>query len=199
MTTQVQPDSLLTETTPSLTTINHRQYVNLSNGILAIQEYHLENPVFIRIQSTHCEQNLFGKVLDELSDDLLMHLAMGNTVCHVYDYGSRNDTGVPRAIWQGLEWVKYALYQAWWEVSYTPTDKRYGGLLLSMQDYFATVYKELPKSTKKKLKYYRKWLPDSSVPYLSIVTNTKYTPLDGNYETLKQHLTLKGCTVTLFF
>lgn len=32
----------------------------------------------------------------------------------MYDYGSRNVvSGTPRALWMGLEWVRYALGRVW--------------------------------------------------------------------------------------
>lgn len=88
--------------------MNTKHFINLTNGIQAIEDYKLSDYSFIRIQSTACEQKRFEEIVVTLSDDFLMSCAMGRN-CIVYDYGA-NKT-IPRAIWQGLEWVKFVLYK----------------------------------------------------------------------------------------
>lgn len=71
-----------------------RHYLNLSNGVEAIEGLVHQCGVppdvlrFCRIQSSHCEQRDFVSVLDSLDPDLLMHLALGYRV-RIYDFGSR--------------------------------------------------------------------------------------------------------------
>lgn len=51
-------------------------FINLSNGLLAIREYGLTDYRFLRIQSSHCEGKHWADILWTLSDDFLMHAAM---------------------------------------------------------------------------------------------------------------------------
>lgn len=45
---------------------------------------------------------------------LLLGLTLTGYNCMVYDYGSRNKKrGVPRALWYGLEFVRFALNWVW--------------------------------------------------------------------------------------
>ena len=105
-----------------------RHYINLSNGLEALKLLE-ESGVpasqlrFMRVQSSHCEAQDFNGILSGLDHDLLMHLALG-CECRVYDFGSRGNVWVgedggeeqrhvPRAIWWGLEWWRYALNDIW--------------------------------------------------------------------------------------
>lgn len=64
---------------------------------------------FCRLTSTACEQQDYDKVLTELDADLLVSLALGRS-CLVWDAGCRHQrSGCPRALWLGLEWVRFAL------------------------------------------------------------------------------------------
>ena len=97
-------------------------FINLTNGIEALDKLppDLQNNVnFVRIQSSKCEANDFYGILQDVDHNLLFHLATG-AECVVYDFGSRGsqwpgaeDQKVPRAIWWGLEWIRYALTRAW--------------------------------------------------------------------------------------
>ena len=75
-----------------------RHYLNLSNGVEAIEGLVHQCGVppdvlrFCRIQSSHCEQRDFVSVLDSLDPDLLMHLALGYRV-RIYDFGSGQSAG----------------------------------------------------------------------------------------------------------
>lgn len=56
---------------------------------------------------------LIEQVAAELDPSLLLHLAAGRC-CLVYDFGSRNKKrGVPRALWMGAEFVRFALTYLW--------------------------------------------------------------------------------------
>ena len=87
-------------------------YLNLTNGIEALdRDFLSENFSFIRIQSSQCESKSWMKVLEGLDYDFLMHIAIGFDVV-VVDFSSRRD--VPRAIFQGLEWIRYVLNRRWY-------------------------------------------------------------------------------------
>ena len=105
-----------------------RHFINLSNGAEALELLHSAGIApdavhFCRLQSSHCEAQDFNGVLTSLDADLLMHLALGFE-CRVYDFGSRGNywegpdgepvlRHVPRAMWWGLEWSRYALTRLW--------------------------------------------------------------------------------------
>jgi hypothetical protein len=62
-----------------------------------------------------CEVGDMEKVLCELDANLLVSLALGYS-CVVYDFGSRDKKrGVPRALWYGTEFVRYALDWYWFD------------------------------------------------------------------------------------
>eukprot|EP00891_Asterochloris_glomerata_P009942 jgi/Astpho2/9942/Aster-x0879 len=68
---------------------------------------------YVRIQSTACEQHRFEHLMNDLDADLLINLALGRR-CLVWDYGSRSRRdGVPKALWYGIEFIKYALRRQW--------------------------------------------------------------------------------------
>lgn len=124
-------------------------FINLTNGIVAIKEHNLKEYSFIRIQSTWCEQKRWEDIIFTLSDDFLMNVALGKE-CVVYDYGSNKEK--PRAIWQGLEWIKYVLNKRFRKGLYCPV-----GRAESMTTYFYNCYENLNKRTLNRLDYYRKF------------------------------------------
>jgi len=95
----------------------------------------------------------------ELDAALLLHLALGH-VCLVYDFGSRNKKrGAPRALWYGLEFIRYALEKMW-------LDQR-GRAYLRGHDAaaaFDSHVRGLSTSTERRLKYYRQYIPDGGLP-----------------------------------
>lgn len=50
-----------------------------------------------------------------LDSNFLMNLAVGNT-CIVYDYSQNKE--MPRALYQGLEYIKFILYKRWFNFEY---------------------------------------------------------------------------------
>ena len=173
--------------------MKNRHYVNLSNGILAVKEFQLKDLVFIRIQSTFCEQHLMPQIIDTISDDLLMHLALGDTLCHIYDYSSRGSNPLPRALWQGVEWIKYVIYRIWWDKEYIPLNRHSGAYDRSQLEYFKQDYCKLSKGTRRSIKYYKKWLNPKNME-LHIQIHAKKTKLDGKYQIMKEEylLTRRG-------
>lgn len=146
-----------------------KHYINLTNGIQAIKDYNLRNYTFIRIQSTWCEQKLWDYVIQDLSYDFLMNVAIGHT-CIVYDCGSRSEDGIPRSIWQGLEFIKFCLYKCWYDIDYPPVGRA------NDLKYFDHIYRNLTKKTRRKLKYFRKFASGS----VSIESRYEKTDNDGD-------------------
>eukprot|EP00968_Pinguiococcus_pyrenoidosus_P014421 scaffold1307_cov200-Pinguiococcus_pyrenoidosus.AAC.110 len=136
--------------------------INLSNGVEALPALRESGipPELVgvmRLQSSHCEAQAFEKILTELDHSLLFRLALGSYVC-VYDVGSRaaqwpdGNRWVPRAIWWGLEWVRFVLNDVWGLEK--PSDK----ILLrgyNVDDLFRKQLFRLSKTTRTRLKYYR--------------------------------------------
>jgi len=131
-------------------------YINLTNGI----EYFEKKPeldpdlvVFMRLQSTHCEQKRWDLVFSEVPDDMLFRLAIGYRVI-VVDFSSRRR--VPRAIWQGMELVKYVLYRFWLDKEYIPQTRA----ARDRGAYFDWVYGRLKenKTIRRRLEYYKRYL-----------------------------------------
>ena len=135
-------------------------FINLTNGIEALPVLdHATN--ICRIQSSRCEANDFYGVLQDLDHNLLFHLATG-AECRIYDYGSRGtrwpgetEQKIPRAIWWGLVWVRYALEEVW-KIPHTDTPTLRG---YNVETLFREKLGRLPKPIYKKLKYYRKFSP----------------------------------------
>jgi hypothetical protein len=135
-------------------------FINLTNGIQAIKDYNLKNYRFMRLQSTLCEQKRWDHITKGLSEDLLLNLALGNN-CIIYDYGANRQ--VPRAIWQGVEWIKFILNKRWFNNDYVPEGRMRGG-----QGYFDEVYRNLSSTSMSKIKYFRKYLdtPDINLKFI---------------------------------
>jgi len=146
-------------------------FINLTNGIEILDEsyFNLKDCRFIRIPSTWCEQKRWEDILEHLSDDFLIHAALGNK-CVVYDFGANKDTS--RAIWQGIEWIKFVLYKRWLNIDYTPLGRAH-----LMGEYFEEQYKKLSDKTKTRLDYYGKFAGNE----LNIDTISKSTSHDGDY------------------
>ncbi|GAA3832383.1 hypothetical protein GCM10022226_62010 [Sphaerisporangium flaviroseum] len=83
-------------------------YLNLSRGLLCAP--HVEQPRFLRLQSTWCEQKRWADVLWTLSPDFYYTLAIGQALT-VHDVSER--PRVTRACWQGLAWVRFACARLW--------------------------------------------------------------------------------------
>ena len=116
---------------------------------------------FIRIQSTICEQKLWDRLIQDLD----------------YDFGARRP--VPRAVYQGLEFVKYVLSYRWLNKEYITNvnrskDKERKN---NCNDYFAKCYKQLENRTKKKLDYF---LPYVIAEKINLQCITDCTDHDGD-------------------
>ena len=153
------------------------KYANLTNGIEAIDGNDWR---FIRIQSTACEQKRWAFILEDLDNDLLMNLALGNH-CEVYDFGHE---GEPRALWQGLVWIRYALTRAW-------CDREEAAYVrgCNVTRYFAEQYDGLPDRTLSKLRYFKKFARGGDILLFGVWGQTK---LDGQYPAYADMLQDKG-------
>lgn len=134
-------------------TINFQsvKYVNLTNGLKAIDVYGLSEYRFIRIQSTWCEQKKWEDILFTISDDFLMHLAQGGYHITIYDAsGSNRPDNLSRAQWQGIEWIVYATDFRWRLI------KR--KCKKGMHKAFGKAYDKLSRRCRRRLDYFMKYL-----------------------------------------
>ncbi len=122
-------------------------YLNLTNGLMAVEEYELKNYRVMRLCSSYCEQKLWQDILWAVPDDFYFNIVLDNTVV-IYDYGANKP--VSRALWQGLEWVKYAMTMLLMEEEYQPI-----GRASQMKEYFAEALANLDRKTKKRIRYYQ--------------------------------------------
>ena len=67
---------------------------------------------FCHLRSTHLERSAYEHLVRDLDCGLLFSLASG-VHCAVLDAGSAREDGVSRAVWQGLEFVRYLLSSRW--------------------------------------------------------------------------------------
>lgn len=140
-------------------------YINLTNGIEAIPE--LPEPIqnrhefrFLRIQSTVCEQHLWNKLLLELSDDLLMNLALGHT-CIIYDYGARKP--IPKAIYLGVAFIRYVLARRWLAIIPEAVIERKDGKDITCNKIFDHYYRNLSRPAKRKIDYFLPYLHTDAI------------------------------------
>ncbi|GLC37623.1 hypothetical protein PLESTB_001666900 [Pleodorina starrii] len=141
-----------------LTLAECRHFVNLTNGIEALPMLEeLQLPYsFVRIQSTACEQQNLEALVSELDANLLISLALGHC-CLVYDCGSRGRDGTPRALWYGLEFVRYTLSKLWLR---QPCPALLRGKNVARN--FDAHIRSFRQSTVRRLQYYSKYLPPGS-------------------------------------
>ena len=150
-------------------------YINLTNGIEYLPE--LKNYNFIKIQSSICEMKKWNYLLQDLDNNFLMNLALGNK-CIIYDCSNKKQ--IPRSFYQGLEFIKYVLNLIWFNKNYIPIVNT-----INCSKYFYNEYKKLDKRIKKKIKYYKKFLMTDK---LNINIISKKTNLDGKYNIYKKIL-----------
>jgi hypothetical protein len=156
-------------------------YINLTNGIEALRRHKdaIDSFRFMRLQSTACEQKRWSFILDTLPDDLYMNLVLGNR-CIVYDYSPLTSNRPPRALWQGLEFVRYVVTKEWFgcNLSSPFSDTR------KMISYFKEQYNKLPRPTLRRIKYYKKFKLDH-VDKINLLYVWGKTAHDGDYSWYK--------------
>ena len=152
-----------------------RYFINLTLGLECLLEFKGLRFDFVRLQSSHLETNNKERFIQEVDNNLLMHLALGRRCC-IFDFTSRKMKGnVSRACWQGIPWIIYCLERAWFKHEST---FEYG-----MHVNFREQYNKMSKLTKRRLKYYRKWLKTSEVDLGYICESTNH---DGDIEYYKR-------------
>lgn len=158
-------------------------YINLTNGL----EYWPDIPDarIMYMKSTHYERHELESVLLNLSDDLLFNLAIGNR-CVIYDCGMYSD--IPRTVWEGIPWIRYALSRAWFDReidspvtrgSGGPRDrngKKRGGVgrTKDLKIFFRNRYNKVDKRVLKRLEYFRKFLLTDAIRLESVSKNTTH-------------------------
>lgn len=158
-------------------------YLNLTNGIEAIPKLNVEYR-FIRIQSTACEVKKWDNLIQDLDYDFLMNLALGHK-CIVYDFGARKP--VPRAVYQGLEFVKYVLNRRWLNKEYITNVNRSKDINRknNCNTYFAKCYEHLEDRAKKKLDYFIPYINTDTINLECITDSTEH---DGDREFYREIL-----------
>lgn len=147
-----------------------KHFINLTNGIEFIPN--IKEPYsFIRIQSTACEQKRWDFILQDLDYNFLMSLAVGEEV-YVYDCGAHKE--IPRAIYQGLEFVKFVLNKRWFDNAYIPIVRGH-----NCYQYFLEQYQQLNKKTKAKIDYFIKFLNCNQIKINVITSSTNH---DSHYD-----------------
>ena len=155
----------------------YKYYLNLTNGIEALhREKYLTHCRygFIRIQSTACEQKLWSRILLDLDYDFLLNAAIGTT-CVVIDYSPKKK--IPRAIYQGLEFIKYVLNRRWHNIDDKVIITKGSGKSIDVTNYFRQEYGKLDNSVFKKIDYFKVFVTGDCV---KIVAHSAQTSNDGN-------------------
>ena len=138
--------------------INH--FRNLSRGLLCkcpTPRYHI-----MRLQSSHCEQKHWDRILHDVGAELLYTLANGH-VAIVHDVSERNrDT---RACWQGLSWIRYACHRAWNPDSVLPPSEvsKHG---YPLNAYWELEWSQISRSTRHWLEYFDQYYTPGNKIYL---------------------------------
>jgi len=149
-----------------------KHFINLSNGIEFLPTLEKVDG-YIRIQSTACEQKLWWSIICDLDYTFLFAVANGDTIS-VYDCSAHKK--IPRAIYQGLEWLKYVLNLRWKGHEIVPMVK--GN---NCQKYFNQQYYRgglIRDRAFKKLDYVSKFTRPTVIDIRGV---SKPTDLDGNY------------------
>lgn len=157
------------------------KYLNLTNGLEYADE--VGEYKVIRIQSTICEAKNWNKLIQDLDYNFLLDLAQGNKI-EIYDTSSKKN--VSRALFQGVEFIKYAINRRW----FGNENARANVKGQDVTNYFKKEYEGLEKSTKSKLDYVKKFLNTNSI---NIETHCRRTSHDGKYDYFKELLRGDDC------
>ena len=153
-------------------------FINATCGIEVLQYLDLKDKKvnFVRFQSTLLEGGYNEIFINDVDYNFLMYLALGYE-CIVFDYTSRWKDRPSRAIWQGLELIRYCLHRAWWNEEIKCER--------NMHIHFKKEYEGFQKKTKKRLKYFRKFLLTDGLRLFSVCKNTVH---DGDHKFYKEIL-----------
>jgi len=178
-----------------------KKFINLTNGIEVLPQLINEGGVgfddvsWLRIQSTHCENTNYNGIIESLDHNFLMNAALGS-VCVLYDYGSRgtgkligpNDHryGIPRSYWWGLEWIRHCLSNVWHLPESEEPQRFVRGY--NMKGLFDSAISAMPKTLKRKLKYYRPYLLTSQLYIYGVYGRTSEDGEKEFYHNLMRNL-----------
>lgn len=160
-------------------------FVNLTNGLEWCET--LSNYSFIRIQSTTVERKDYIKLLMDLDHNFLMHMALGH-ICNVYDCGTNKPYS--KAIYNGLEIIKYCLNREWFNLNPIIVNRRirsghynHDNILNQLDNIYCNMFvydnnKEKEK-LKRKIRYYKRFIKGNEI---NLTGFSKSTKNDGNYK-----------------
>ncbi len=149
-------------------------FVNMTNGLEWIRL--LRPDGLVRIQSTHLEQKLWSRVIEDLDYSFLIPLVSG-TECTVLDASHRED-GKARAIYQGIPWIKYVVELRC--KGYTPKGVRVRSN--DVTEYFAEQARKLSPRAKAKLDYAKKFTAPNDFGPVRLEGRSIKTVYDGDYD-----------------
>lgn len=130
-------------------------FINLTNGLACLP--HVDEPRYMRLQSTWCEQKRWDDVLFTLPPDFYMALAKGQSIT-VHDVSERPRR--TRACWQGITCAKVSCALEWGLPLPSPDGR--GGL--SLQQYLISEWHfSLSERTHTALRYYRRYIDTPSL------------------------------------
>ena len=155
-------------------------FINLTNGIEALPNLNADDIHFIRIQSSHCERQKYNQILDNIDFNFLMYLAMGYE-CIVYDYGANSE--VPKAIYTGLEWIKYVCNRRWLNKEEQVFVKG-----KNVTEFYNKKYFEIEYKTKRKIDYFKKFLLTDELLIKSVCSETQNDNKIEFYQKIIQNL-----------
>jgi len=162
------------------------KFINLTNGIEYLPEI---GPIdgFVRIQSTACEQKRWWRIIRDLDYTFLLAVASGIAVT-VYDTSQKKN--VPRALYQGIEWIRYALSRRWLDSEVIPIVRG-----CNCQAYFRECYDRFSEERSRglqKLDYVGKLTAPNA---LNLQIVSKPTHLDGRYDIYREILVRESRTL----
>lgn len=158
-------------------------FYNLTNGIedaaRMLTQREASSFNFVRIQSTWCEQHRWGDILADL-DYKFVACCRILGIAVVVDRSQRKE--YPRAIYQGLPWIEYAMNRYWYGSEHPVKVKGQDATR-----YFCEQYGSLPKEALAKLRYFRRFTGAGKVGLLGASWDER-TKYDGDYNTYDKML-----------
>lgn len=168
-----------------------RHYVNLTNGVEALAGLRAAGAAwsFMRLQSTTIERQDWTKLfMCDVSDDLLMHLALGWR-CVVHDRGTRRP--LSKTVYYGLPLIKYVLDRRWYGIDPDEVINRgrRGGAGMNVvnqyREIFAGLFVHSSRETgpvKRRVDYFKRYLaPGSGAAGVVLEGACESTEHDGDY------------------
>lgn len=146
-------------------------FANLTRGLLCPHFLGGERMIgATRIQSTHCERKDWPGVLRGLGPTFWVAAIHYPVIVHDFSEKERE----PRALWQGLSWVRYVAHRTFWgrpvdlgirksnnPLLWTPrfvAVKEYSRRGMMVSQYWERQYQKLPNNLVKEVEYFRKYL-----------------------------------------